>query len=77
MIKMKDVHRIPYTPAPECVRKELDRLGITQAEAAELIRVNERTMRRYLQEPATEGSTPMPFGGYALLRLAKRNTKGR
>lgn len=72
---MQDVHRIPYIPTPECVRKELDRLGITQAEAAELIRVDPRTMRRYLQEPKTEGSTPMPFGCYALLRLSKRNAK--
>lgn len=75
MIRMIDVHRIPYEPTPEQIKAELDRLGINQVEGAELIRVDPRTFRRYMQAPRTEGSTPMPFGSFALLRLAKRNNR--
>jgi hypothetical protein len=72
---MIDIHRIPYEPTPGDIQAELSRLGITQVEAAELIRVNARTFRRYMQAPRSEGSTPMPFGSFALLRLAKRNNR--
>jgi hypothetical protein len=33
-----------------------------------VLRINPRTMRRYLQEPGTEGALEMPFASFALLK---------
>ena len=75
MITAQDINKVPYTPTPENIRAQLERLKINQVEAAHLLRVDERTMRRYLQEPGSPGSTTMPFGSFALLRLTKRSPK--
>lgn len=72
MIKITDIEAVPL-PTPANIRAELERLDISQGEAAELLRINERTFRRYLQDPGTIGATPMPFSMFALLQ----NTRAR
>lgn len=71
MITAEKIRKM-HPPTPERVRRELDRLGLSQTEGAALLRVNERTMRRYLQDPGSPGSTPMPFGSFALLRMVEK-----
>lgn len=60
-------------PGHEDVKAELARLGLSAAAAADLLRINLRTMQRYLQPPGTSGATPCPFAVFVLLRLL--NTK--
>lgn len=74
MIHLRDIRRVDWGATPAAIRAELDRLGLAQTEAAALLRIDPRTMRRYLQEPGTAGHTPMPFGSFALLRLAKKDS---
>lgn len=75
MITTDDIKRLRQEPTPDNVRAQLDRLQLTQQEGAALLRINERTMRRYLQEPGTSGAAAMPFSSFALLRLAKRGER--
>lgn len=72
MITIDSVKRMRQEPTPENIRAQLDRLGMTQEEGAALLRVNPRTMRRYLQVPGTPGSTPMPFSTFTLLRMIEQ-----
>lgn len=73
MIRTADIDAIdlPEGVTAEMIRAELDRLGLAITEAASLLRINERTLRRYLQEPGSAGYTPMPFATYALLKHLK------
>lgn len=66
-MRIKEVEALRQRPLPAAINKELDRLELTQVGAAELLRINPRTMRRYLQEPGTRGSLTMPFVSFALL----------
>lgn len=60
------IHRLVYDTDPDVVRRQLARLKMTQAEAAALLRVDPRTMRRWLQEGP--GSSPIPFAALAVLK---------
>lgn len=73
MIRMQDVRRVDWAATPDNIRRELERLGLAQTEAAALLRIDPRTMRRYLQEPGSPGAAHMPFGSFALLRLTKKD----
>lgn len=68
MIDPSDIDQLIYDPSPETLRAELVRIGINQGEAATLLRVDDRTFRRYLQRVG-EGQTPIPFPHFALLKL--------
>lgn len=73
MIRTADIEgiRIRGAPTEKMIRAELERLGMAITEAALMLRINDRTMRRYLQEPGTAGYTPMPFPIFALLKNLK------
>jgi hypothetical protein len=71
MIRKRDLEDIEYDGDNTLAREEIERLGVSKESAAALLRIDPRTMRRYLQESGTEGSTPMPFSAYALLRNLK------
>lgn len=71
MITIDSLKRIRQEPTPANIRAQLGRLGLTQQQGAELLRINPRTMRRYLQEPGTPGSVPMPFPTFVLLRMVE------
>lgn len=73
MIHLKEVRRVPADPAPETVRSELERLGLSQVDGAKLLHVDPRTMRRYLQPVGTPGALRMPFAQFALLKLTKKD----
>lgn len=68
MIKVSDVIDIKMKPTARAIRAELERLGMTQVEMAEVLRVSARNMRRYVQDGETEGSVPMPFPTWALIK---------
>lgn len=74
MIRINEVRRASTKPTPEKVRAELERLGLSQTAAADLLRIDERTMRRYVQPVDTEGYAEMPFASFALLQLMKKDT---
>lgn len=74
MIHMKEVRRTPWQPTRDDIQRELDRLGLLQTEAADLLRINQRSFRRYLQDPGTPGHAVMPFSSFVLLRLMKKDT---
>lgn len=75
MIKLQEVRRIDWSPTPDNIKAELERLGLTQVQAAELLRINPRSMRAYLQARGTKNAATMPFGSFALLRLTKRDNR--
>lgn len=70
MIAQTTIANVEYDGSPDAVRAELERLGIAQTEAARLLRIDPRTMRRYLQDTTTKGHVPIPFPHLALLKLA-------
>lgn len=69
MIHQSTIHRLVYDPSPDVIRRQLARLKLTQAEGAALLRVDPRTMRRWLQEGP--GSSPIPFAALAILKSAE------
>lgn len=68
---IRDIDAIDYDPSGDVIRAELERLGLAQTEAADLLRIDPRTLRRYLQEPGTPGHAVMPFPHFALLKTTR------
>jgi DNA-binding transcriptional regulator YiaG len=68
MITRKQLDAVRYAPSPESVQAQLHRLGLSQVDAASLLGVSDRTMRRWLSEEGTW----IPFSAYAILALLRR-----
>lgn len=66
MIRANEATTLPQSFGPAALQKELTRLGWTQTEAAEYLRISDRQMRRYIA-----GDTDIPFPHFALLRLTR------
>lgn len=69
MIDQDKIKRIKWPTAPAKVRLELARLGITQREAAEMLRVDPRTVRSYVSHASDV--SPIPFASFAILKLTE------
>lgn len=71
MITPDQITKIKKNPTAKDVQAEIDRLGYSQSELSELLHIDPRTLRRYLQARGTDGATPIPFPTFALLRLLR------
>ena len=68
---MKPNAKEHYNPDPDYLRSLIDRAGLTQAKAAELVGVEARTMRRYLALQGSDSYKQAPYAiQYALEILA-------
>jgi hypothetical protein len=72
MIDAREAERITPIITPAMVREQIERLGWTQGEAAAYLRVDPRTMRRWLASTESPTAAPIPFAYYALLRLTRK-----
>lgn len=83
-MKISDLEAMDYKPTAKNVVAELDRLEISKARGAELLRISVRTMQRHTagarderwadgkgekREPAF---LPMPFATFTLLRSLRK-----
>jgi transcriptional regulator with XRE-family HTH domain len=65
-----------HTTRPAYLRDLLEAAGLSQQQAAFAIGVDPRTLRRWLQEPGTEGAAPVPYvAQYCLEALAESGRK--
>jgi transcriptional regulator with XRE-family HTH domain len=65
-----------HTTRPAYLRDLLEAAGLSQQQAAHALGVDPRTLRRWLQEPGTEGAAPIPYvAQYCLEALAASGRK--
>lgn len=61
-----------YNPSPEYLRALLAQAGVSQSEAARLLRIDPRTMRSYLSPESVSRRSDAPFAvQLALERMAE------
>jgi hypothetical protein len=72
MITINELKSIKQDPTHKDVRLQIERLGLTQREAADLLGVHLRTLLRYLDDPTDAASSRIPFPAYALLASLRR-----
>ena len=58
---MKKPNASLHNPDPRYLRGLLDRAGLSQRKAAELLGITDRAMRYYLSDEASESFRPAPY----------------